>query len=319
MQNNANEGVYVTLDELMKFSYLAKGFSFLPSQSVHSILSGRHGSKVRGRGMDFSEMKQYVQGDDPRSMDWKATRRTGKAYIRVFNEERDRNVWLLISQRNSMFFGTKKMMKSVSAAHLSALAAFKILDSGDRVGAVVYNDEKLTFFKAQRSIQGVMQILSEVVRQNQSLKASNTLDDHSQLNEALKIISASAKHDDLIILIGDGTAVDEKSVKYITNLAAHNDVLATLIYDPMEKELPVSSSLFFSDGNSAVDVDSGNKGFQERFKNRLEEREDKLKHISMQHAVPLLSITTERPVLDQVLEQLGRAASKNKITISRKS
>ena len=312
MQVNANEGVYVTLDELTRFSYLAKGFSFLPSQPVHSILSGRHGSKVRGRGMDFSEMKQYVQGDDPRSMDWKATRRTGKAYIRVFNEERDRNVWLLISQRNSMFFGTKKMMKSVAAAHLSALAAFKVLDSGDRVGAVVYNDEKLTFFKAQRSKQGVMQILSEVARQNQTLKASNTLDDNRKLNEALKVISASAKHDDLIILIGDGTAVDEKSVKYITNLAAHNDVLATLIYDPMEKELPVSSSLFLSDGKSAVDVDSANKGFQQRFKNRLEERADKLKHLTVQHAVPLLSISTERPVLDQVLEQLGREATRNR-------
>ena len=311
-QKNENEGVYVTLDELMKFSYLAKGFSFLPTQPVHSILSGRHGSKVRGRGMDFSEMKQYTQGDDPRSMDWKATRRTGKAYIRVFNEERDRNVWLLISQRNSMFFGTKKMMKSVAAAHLSALAAFKVLDSGDRVGAVVYNDEKMTFFKAQRSKQGVMQILSEVTRQNQALKASNTEDNNKQLNEALKIISATAKHDDLIILIGDGTAVDEESIKYVSNLAAHNDVLATLIYDPMEKALPASSSLFLSDGKSAVDVDSANKGFQQRFKNRLEERADKLKHISMQHAVPLLSVTTERPVLDQVLEQLGRAASRSR-------
>lgn len=318
-QANENEGVYVTLDELMRFSYLAKGFSFLPSQPVHSILSGRHASKVRGRGMDFSEMKQYVQGDDPRSMDWKATRRTGKAYIRVFNEERDRNVWLLISQRNSMFFGTKKMMKSVAAAHLSALTAFKVLDTGDRVGAVVYNDEKLTFFKAQRSKQGVMQILSEVVRQNQALKASNTKDDNSQLNEALKVISASAKHDDLIILIGDGTAVNEESIKYVSNLAAHNDVLTTLIYDPMEKELPSSSSLFLSDGKSAVDVDSANKGFQERFKNSLAERAAKLKHLSMQHAIPLLSISTERPVLDQVLEQLGRAATQNKTTISRKS
>jgi uncharacterized protein (DUF58 family) len=211
-----------------------------------------------------------------------------------------------------MFFGTKKMMKSVAAAHLSALAAFKVLDSGDRVGAVVYNDEKLTFFKAGRSKQGVMQILSEVTKQNQALKAGNTKDERGQLNEALKIISSVAKHDDLIIFIGDGTAVDEESIRYVTNLAAHNDVLTTLIYDPMEKILPVSSSLFLSDGKSALDVDAADKGFQKRFKNRLKERADQLKHLSMQHAVPLLSISTERPVLDQVLEQLGRAASRNR-------
>jgi len=309
MQKNDNEGVYVTLDELMKFSYQAKGFSFLPSQPVHSILSGRNTSKMRGRGMDFSEMKQYVQGDDPRSMDWKATRRTGKPYIRVFNEERDRSVWLVISQRNSMFFGSEMMMKSVSAAHLTALAAFKVLDSGDRVGAVVYNDEKLSFFKAGRAKQGVMQMLSELTAQNQALNAKNSKYESTQFNEALKIITATAKHDDLIILIGDGTELDEDSAKYITTLAAHNDVMATLIYDPMEKELIKSASLFLSDGAESVDVNSNDKTFQKRFKERLEERADRLTQLSTQHAIPLLKISTQRPVLEQLLEQLGRAAS----------
>ena len=312
MPENTNEGVYVTLDELMKFSYRAKGFSFLPSQPVHSILSGANRSKIRGRGMDFSEMKQYVQGDDPRSMDWKATQRTGKPYIRVFNEERERNVWLLVSQRNSMFFGTELMMKSVAAAHLTALAAFRVVDSGDRVGAVVYNDEKLTFFKAQRSKQGVMQILSEVTKQNQALKASNTSNDNRQLNEALKLISASAKHDDLIILIGDGMAVDETSIKYITALTAHNDVIAALIYDPMEKSLPQSESLFLSDAKEAVDVNSSDKSFNKRFKQRLDDRRRNLQKLSKLHAIPIISISAGRSVLDQVLEQLGRAASSNR-------
>ncbi len=219
MKPKGGNGVYVTLNELLKFGYVAKGFSFLPSQPVQSILSGRHGSKVRGRGMDFSEMKQYVQGDDTRAMDWKATRRTGKPYIRVYNEERDRNVWLVVSQRNSMFFGTKMMMKSVSAAHLTALSAFRVLDTGDRVGAVIYNDESLKFFKPQRSKQGAVHILSEVVKQNQKLHSTNTSNKIDQFNEALKIVSAAAKHDDLIILIGDGRAMDEKSIRYVTTLS----------------------------------------------------------------------------------------------------
>lgn len=312
MPSNTNEGIYVTLDELMKFSYQAKGFSYLPSQPVHSILSGRNASKMRGRGMDFSEMKQYVSGDDPRSMDWKATRRTGKPYIRVFNEERDRSVWLVVSQRNSMFFGSAKMMKSVTASHLTALSAFKVLDSGDRVGAVVYNDEKFVFFKPSRAKQGVMQILAEVTKKNNALKATNSKNENTQLNEALKIITASAKHDDLIILIGDGMAVDETSAKYITALSAHNDVIATLIYDPLEKKLIESKSLFLSDGIEAIDVNSTNKGFQKRFTQRLKSREDTLMKLSKQHAIPLLKISTQRDVLEQVLEQLGRTASHNR-------
>lgn len=309
MKPKDGNGVYVTLNELLKFGYVAKGFSFLPSQPVHSILSGRHGSKVRGRGMDFSEMKQYVQGDDTRSMDWKATRRTGKPYIRVFNEERDRNVWLVVSQRNSMFFGTKMMMKSVAAAHLTALSAFRVLDSGDRVGAVIYNDESLKFFKPQRSKQGAVHILSEVVKQNQKLHSTNTSNNNDQLNEALKIVSAAAKHDDLIILIGDGRAMDEESTRYVTTLNTHNDVLAALVYDPMEKALHPSSSLFLSDGNVSVDVDSSSQAFQKRFSKRQEERAEGLMHLSKKHTIPLFSISTDRPVLDQVQEQLGAAVS----------
>ena len=309
MKPKDGNGVYVTLNELLKFGYVAKGFSFLPSQPVHSILSGRHGSKVRGRGMDFSEMKQYVQGDDTRSMDWKATRRTGKPYIRVFNEERDRNVWLVVSQRNSMFFGTKMMMKSVAAAHLTALSAFRVLDSGDRVGAVIYNDESLKFFKPQRSKQGAVHILSEVVKQNQKLHSTNTSNNNDQLNEALKIVSAAAKHDDLIILIGDGRAMDEESTRYVTTLNTHNDVLAALVYDPMEKALHPSSSLFLSDGNISVDVDSSSQAFQKRFSKRQEERAEGLMHLSKKHTIPLFSISTDRPVLDQVQEQLGAAVS----------
>lgn len=303
------EGVYVTLNELLKFGYVAKGFSFLPSQPVHSILSGRHGSRMRGRGMDFSEMKQYVPGDDPRSMDWKATRRTGKPYIRVFNEERDRNVWLVVSQRNSMFFGTKKMMKSVAAAHLAALSAFRVVGSGDRIGAVIYNDETLKFFKPQRSRQGVIQILTEVVRQNRELNASNSVNSNSKLNEALKIISSVVKHDDLVILIGDGRAMDEESSRYVTMLSVHNDVIAALIYDPMEKGLPPSGSLFLSDGKVSVDIDSDNQAFRKRFSQRMQTRADELMHLSKKHTIPLLAISSDRPVLDQVQEQLGAAVS----------
>ncbi len=302
-------GVYVTLNELLKFGSVAKGFCFLPSQPVHSILSGRHGSRMRGRGMDFSEMKQYVQGDDPRSMDWKATRRTGKPYIRVFNEERDRNVWLVVSQRNSMFFGTKMMMKSVAAAHLAALSAFRVVGSGDRVGAVIYNDETLKFFKPQRSRQGVIHILTEVTRQNQELQASNIGNSNNKLNEALKIVSAAAKHDDLVILIGDGRAMDEESTRYVTALSAHNDVIAALVYDPMEKTLYPSGSLFLSDGKVSVDVDSSSQGFQKRFSQRMQKRAEGLMHLSQKHTIPMFSISTEYPVLDQVQKQLGAAVS----------
>jgi len=300
-----NEGVYVTLSELLKFGYMPKNFNIRPNGAVMSKLSGRHISGMRGRGMDFSEMKQYVQGDDTRNMDWKATRRTGKPYIRVYNEERDRNVWLVVSQMNSMFFGSKERMKSVSAAHTAALMAFKALEMGDRVGAVVYNNEEVKFFKATSSKNSVVQIMTEIERQNHLLNAENGDNNKGNLSKALKILSSLAKHDDLVVLIGDGRAMDEETTRHITRINAHNDVMAVLVYDPMEEEIVKSSSLFFTDGVDTVDVDSTDKQFIQRYAEQLSGRKEAYGQLSRKNALPILSISTEFPVLDQLYEQLS--------------
>ena len=300
-----DEGIYVTLSELLKFGYMPKNFNIRPNAAVLSKLSGRHLSGVRGRGMDFSEMKQYVQGDDTRNMDWKATRRTGKPYIRVYNEERDRNVWLVISQMNSMFFGSTERMKSVSAAHTAALMGFKALEMGDRVGAVVYNNEDVKFFKATSSKNNIVQIMTEIERQNHLLNAENSDNTKGNLAKSLKILTSLAKHDDLVVLIGDGRALDEETAKHITRINIHNDVIGVLVYDPMEEELLKSNSLFLTDGIDTVDVDSTNKQFIERYAERLSGRKEAFQQLSRKNALPVLSISTQYPVLEQLYEQLS--------------
>lgn len=92
-------------------------------------------------------------------------------------------------------------------------------------------------------------------------------------------------------------------------LSVHNDVIAALIYDPMEKGLPPSGSLFLSDGKVSVDIDSDNQAFRKRFSQRMQTRADELMHLSKKHTIPLLAISSDRPVLDQVQEQLGAAVS----------
>ena len=115
-------GVYVELDQLVRLQYRASGFSFLPRQPVHSLLAGRRGSRLRGRGLDFEEIRGYLPGDDIRTMDWRVTARTRKPHVRVYTEERDRPVLLVVDQRLGMFFGSRRAMKSVVAAVLEQVA-----------------------------------------------------------------------------------------------------------------------------------------------------------------------------------------------------
>src|SRR5499425_2229859 len=133
-------GVYVDLEEMIALEYRGRKVSFLPRQPVHSLFSGRFASRMRGRGLNFEEIRDYRPGDDVRSIDWKVTARLQKPHVRVFNEERDRRSLLVVDQRLSMFFGSKLAMKSVTAAQAAAIAAWRILGVGDRVGAIVFDD-----------------------------------------------------------------------------------------------------------------------------------------------------------------------------------
>jgi len=186
--------VYAALDELMRLRYKASGFSFLPRQPIHSILSGRHASRLRGRGLNFEELRNYLPGDDTRNIDWKVTARTREPYIRVYTEEKDRTVWLLVDQRISMFFGSRWKMKSVVAAETAAVAAWRVLSQGDRVGAVIFDDSDLVVIPPHRSEERVAQILKQVIVKNHALNAKSDIEPGpGMLNRALKRVAALAR------------------------------------------------------------------------------------------------------------------------------
>ena len=117
------ETVYATLTDLIALQYEARGFSFLPKYAVQSVLSGRHRSRLRGRGLDFDEVRKYIPGDDIRNIDWKVTARVGITHTKEFTEEKERPVLIVVDQRSNMFFGSQRYLKSVIAAHIVKWAA----------------------------------------------------------------------------------------------------------------------------------------------------------------------------------------------------
>ena len=118
--------IHVDLAHLAGLELRAAGFDFLPRQPVGSVLSGRRAARVRGRGLEFEEIRGYLPGDDVRAIDWTVTARTGSPHVRVTREERDRPALIVADQRMSMFFGTVLNMKSVTAAEIAAMAAWRI-------------------------------------------------------------------------------------------------------------------------------------------------------------------------------------------------
>jgi len=301
-------GVYARLDDLVRLKFAARNFSFLPRQPIRSLLAGRHASRLRGRGLNFEEIRRYQMGDDVRQIDWKATLRTRKTHVRVFTEERERSVLLLVDQRRTMFFGSVKNMKSVTAAEAAALAAWRVIAQQDRIGALVFNDSQITEIRPHRSESNVMRILQEVLRQNHELSLDpERRANGAMFNQTLRRCSRLALHDCLVCIISDAFGNNEESRQLLTRIAEHNDVLFVFVHDPLEAELPSAGSLVFSDGSRQLEVDTDNRKVCDRFRDTFAEQRAAGRRFLLQRETPVIPLNTASPVADQLRHQLGGA------------
>jgi len=307
LKGSANTNIYTNIDELRRLKYLAKGFSFLPQQPVNSLLSGKNSSKLRGRGLNFEELRHYRPGDDIRSMDWKTTRRTGKPHIKVYTEERERNVYLIVDQRSSMFFGSIAKMKSVIATEVAALIAWKIAGTGDRVGAVVYNDKTTHVVPAKRGQSHVVNVLTELIKQNQQLKSGNKLNDSSTtLNQVLKKLHQVCGHNSLVVFISDGHGWDTQSTDLVKKVRQHNEVIMCHVYDPLEQTLPKMSHMIVNDGDQQIQLSSMSPDIRKKYQDDVTLQLSRYDDFAKKYRIPLIPISTIVPVELQLRKALGR-------------
>lgn len=300
----ADPRVHVTLAQLEKLRLLASGFSLLPRQPVHSLLAGRRASRLRGRGLNFEEIRRYQPGDDIRQIDWKVTVRTRKTHSRVYTEERERTVLLLVDQRRSMFFGSVSRMKSVVAAEAAALAAWRALAQQDRVGALVFNDTDIVEIRPQRSRAAVLRILRAVVDQNRALSASGP-SSPAMLNEVLRRAERLAKHDCLVCLVTDAAGQDAESRAILTRVAAHNDALVAFVHDPLEASLPDAGPLVFGDGRLRVEADTSDPELRARYEQDFAATRAAGRRFLLRRETPVLPLDTAGDVSARLRRLLG--------------
>ena len=296
--------VAVSLAHLRALEFTARGFSFLPRQPVQSILSGRHASRLRGRGLNFEELRHYRPGDDIRTMDWKVTNRTGKPHVRVYTEERERQVYLLVDQRISMFFGSQRAMKSAVAAEIAALAAWRVLGVGDRVGALLFDDQQSYHFTPRRSREAVINILKRLETANAAL-TTGCQAHPEQFNTAFDALLRHVAHDALVIYIGDGFGWDERSDEMLKRLSLHNDIIAINVFDPAELELPALNELVVSDGEEQIVVSGTQKELQARFEESYLNHVKHMRETLQRFGLPLIEVDTVDDPLQQLLRALG--------------
>ncbi len=305
--SRASHPVHPPLAELMALEAAVGGLSFSSRQPLNSVLAGPHGSRLRGRGLDFAELRRYVAGDDLRQLDLRASLRYGKPYVRSYTEERDRPVMLVVDQRMSMYFGSVRAFKCAVAARLAALAAWAAFRAGDRVGGLVFDDGGIQAYKPLRSRDRVRALLAGVARANAGLSADRPeRPADAELNRALRAALAHAPHDCLVCVISDFAGADEATLRTLRLLSAHNDVIAMLVFDPMAQELPRQGKLVVTQGELQLEIAVGRQRERQPLADFFSGRLRQVADILRRSKVPLLSIDTAGEALPQLWRELGR-------------
>ncbi len=303
--------VQVRIADLMALEPAARGLGFFSRQPVRSILAGQHGSRLRGRGLDFEELRRYLPGDDLRQLDWRASQRLGRPYVRTYSEERDRPSLVVVDQRMGMYFGSVRSFKSVVAARVAALSAWMAFQAGDRVGGLVFSDAGMDSVRPLRSRARIQALFAAIARRSQSMRADQPdVDASGRLNQALEGALAHAPHDCLVCLISDFAGADDTTLRLLRTLAAHNDVVATLVYDPLALRIPLRGRLVVTQGELQVEVAADRKQVREPLSAFFSGRLHDVAELLRRSRVPLLSIDTAEDTATQLRRELGRQASR---------
>ena len=263
-------------------------------------MNGRYASRLRGRGLDFEELREYLPSDDVRSIDWKVTARAGKPYVRVFTEERDKPALIVLDQRISMFFGSIHNMKSVTAAEAAAIVAFRIQDHGDRVGGIVFGDTHIAEVPPKKDCPSLMRFLQAVSAANQMLKPDLDPVSSIQINQVLHAVQRIAKRDHLILFISDFAEVDARTKILMDGLSRKNDVIVGLVSDPAGQALPVSHTIVGTDSRLQAQLDLGNPETRHKLGAFTQQRLANITDWSKQMRVTVMPLTAAEDTLLQM-------------------
>lgn len=302
-------GAHVVLEELMAMRFAAGQLELWRRKRALSLLVGPNKSSFRGRGIDFEEVRNYQAGDDIRTIDWRVTARTGTAHTKLFREERERPVMLVVDQRNSLFFGSRNCFKSVLAAHIAALLAWAALGNGDRVGALLFNDIRHREIRPRRSRRTVLAILSELAAFNHALPLAEPASPET-FADMLGKLRRVARPGSSVYLVSDFHGADDPMAqKHLFQLAQHVEITGIACRDRLESELPRDGLYAVTDGRERAQLSTADGSLRREFQTQAQARWSGVAESLQRVGIPLLTLSTEQAPFTELQQYYGAKGS----------
>lgn len=294
--------IYPTFQQLAQLAKAGRQFSWHPPYQRLTALTGKHRSHQRGRGLDFIELRHYHPGDDVRHIDWRVTQRTGKPYLRVYAEENDKNIALLVDLRNTMFFASDGQMKSVVATELAALCIGAACKEGDRVGAVILTVNDILFEPFRRGEKAAMALLQRLETYAQRLPQWDSVSSAPSLSDGLKhLVDLGLKESQCFIMsdFHDYEAQEANTLLHV--LAKRNSLIGFKVMDPLEERFP-HHSFVLGDEEGQVEIPSSGEKVRFTYEQFVTRHNQQLSSHFNDLKLSLIEITTHRQVWSQLQE-----------------
>src|SRR5210317_1915247 len=293
------DGIHLSAPELIALKPRCNALSLPMNRPAASSLAGAYRSRFRGRGVDFVESRNYQPGDDIRNMDWRVTARTGKAHTKVFQEERERPVLVVVDASPSLYFGTRSRLKSVAAGQMAAAIAWSAIRRGDRIGGFLFAPGRHRELRPAGGRRGAMRVIQGLVdwlepQQEGSLETE-------PLSVALERVRHAVRPGSLVIVISDFFGMDETCNRHLSRLRQHNDVIGCQVLDAAEYRLP-EGRYPISDGQNAAILDMAHRESRNRYDAMSSRHIDQPRRMFQKHQCGWLVLHTD----DDPVDVLGR-------------
>ena len=260
-----------------------------------NIFAGEYHSAFKGRGMAFSEVREYQYGDDIRNIDWNVTARFNNPFIKIFEEERELTVILLIDVSGSRNFGTRTQLKKNMITEISAVLSFSAIQNNDKIGVILFSDQVEKFIPPKKGRQHTLRIIRELINFQPESQGTD-------LSEGLRYFSNAIKKRCIVFLISD--FMDKNYEESLRIAKKRHDLVALNIYDAREMKLPRAGMIRMQDAESGkiIWVDTGSKRIRERYAREWESGQAQFREMMLRTGIDSVNIRTDedyvRPLMN---------------------
>lgn len=276
---------------------------FKTSKMASDLFAGQYESAFKGHGIEFAEVREYQPGDDVRNIDWNVSARAGHPFVKVFHEERELTVILLLDLSGSHLFGTRKKFKKDLLAEVAGMIAFLAIRTNDKVGALLFSSSVEKYIPPKKGVSHVWRLIKEIFSyEPQDLK--------TDIDKALIYLNRVVKRHAIVFIISD--FIDSNFEKSLKLTAKKHDLTIIRISDPAEEKLPEVgfTILYDPETKQKVLVNTSSREFKKTLFKEQERQKKYLSEIAKRSGIDLLELSTDGPIVEPLMRLFDKRSKR---------